>query len=336
MNSTAMTLVPTQATEVATFGQVIQTYVALAGQIAKTEFVPESYRNRPEAILACFLKGRELGLDPFQSLESIDVIKGRPGLKPEAMRGLVQAAGHRIWPDTYTDTKVTMCGARKDDPERVESVTWTLDDAKRAELTSNATWKKYPRAMLTARATSELCRLMFSDVIKGLSYTPEEVESFVIDTPSRTVSSLPDPPAVEAETVGVLPNLATDAERDAVNARLATLDTEMTDEAKRLWKAEVGPPFKSVERFTGEHAAKALALCDAVEKEVFARRRRHVYAVLGEIEKHTGEKIADEDRHAIVSSATNGATESTGRLSEAQLAAVLDQLAPLRPPTEAA
>lgn len=156
-------------------GESIVVFGNLAGQIAKTEFVPDAFRNRPEAVLACMMFGQELGLPPMASLNLTQSIKGKVGLKPEGMRAVVQAHGHRIWTEAYTDESVTLCGQREGE-EHVERVTWTLADAKRAELTSNPSWKKYPRAMLLARATSELCRLQFADVTGGIAYGPDELE----------------------------------------------------------------------------------------------------------------------------------------------------------------
>ena len=148
---------------------------AIACRIAQTEFVPASYRNRPEAIFACLLYGRELGLGPMASLQAVNVIKGKPSLSPEAMRARVFAAGHRIDVLEYTDEKVSLHGIRSDGTKA--NVEWTIEDAKRANLAGGDSWRKYPRAMLVARATSELCRLLFPDVLNGASYSAEELQS---------------------------------------------------------------------------------------------------------------------------------------------------------------
>jgi hypothetical protein len=70
-----------------------------------------------------------------------------------------------------------LCGQRHGEDE-VERVDWDLARAKNAGLGTGDNWKKYPRAMLLARATSELCRLKFADIVGGLSYTPDELEEF--------------------------------------------------------------------------------------------------------------------------------------------------------------
>jgi hypothetical protein len=41
---------------------------------------------------------------------------------------------------------------------------------------ADSNWRKYPRAMLLARATSELASMLFSDCLSGVIYTPEELE----------------------------------------------------------------------------------------------------------------------------------------------------------------
>jgi hypothetical protein len=147
----------------------------LAERIYRTEFVKGALRGRPEAVLACILAGHEVGVGPLQALAKIDVIDGKPTMSSELMRGLVLRAGHDIWVEENTTTRVTVCG-RRAGREFVSKVTWTMDDAKRAGLAGKQNWQKYPRAMLLARATSELCRLMFADVLGGISYSVEELE----------------------------------------------------------------------------------------------------------------------------------------------------------------
>lgn len=148
----------------------------VAQKIANTPFVPMAFRNKPESVYAAVLYGEELGLGPMQSLTQIHVIEGKPSLAPEGMRGLVLKAGHRIDVKVAANDRVVLYGRRADSGSEA-TVEWTMKDAQLAGLAGRGAWKTYPRAMLMARATSELCRMLFADIIAGLSYTPEEVMS---------------------------------------------------------------------------------------------------------------------------------------------------------------
>ncbi len=174
------------------------TFWKLAQRIQATEMVPAAMRNRPDAILAAFMRGYEAGFGPMQALDSFDVIQGRVSLKAEAMRALVLDAGHQIVLEDVTDDsgKVVAVRAncrRKDwPPDMWQGYGYSLEDAFVAGLIGKDTWKKNPRSMLDARATSGACRRYFPDVLAGMSYTPEEVRDFD-DTPAAITSPPPQP-----------------------------------------------------------------------------------------------------------------------------------------------
>ena len=146
----------------------------LAQRIAATEFVPKGLRGKPEAVMAAMLYGREAGVGEMQALSKIHVVDGRPGMAAELMRALVFQHGHELWIEESSSTRCIVAGKRRDST-RETRVTWTLDDGKRAGLLGKDNWKKYPDAMLLARATAKLCRAVFPDVLAGLSYTLEEL-----------------------------------------------------------------------------------------------------------------------------------------------------------------
>lgn len=176
----------------------------LAKAIAHTDFVPKGLRGKEEAVLAAILTGHELGIEPMQALAKIYVIEGRPTISAEMMRAIVERAGHEVYPTELTNTRVTVCGKRKGSDRPPVEVTWTIDDAKRAKLDQKDVWRKYPRAMLYARATSEICRMLFPDVLAGVSYTKEELEDGVIpddETPTAVglVGYEPKPAPAEPE-----------------------------------------------------------------------------------------------------------------------------------------
>ncbi len=164
----------------------------LAERICRTDFVPPAFRGKPEATLAAMLTGDELGIKPMTALQKIHVIDGRPGLASELMRALILQQGHELWVEEKTATRVTIAGCRRGS-DRVSRVTWTADDVKRAGLGGRTNHQKFPRAMLTARATAELARDIFPDVIGGLYAVEELQDGFIESDVAEVVEDTPAP-----------------------------------------------------------------------------------------------------------------------------------------------
>ena len=157
--------------------QVVSNVAALAVKIAGTEFVPRDLRGKPESVAAAILYGREVGLPPMTALTQTHVIEGKPSTSAEGMRALVLAAGHSLEVLEATGSVCRM-RARRRGGEVWTELAWTIDQARAAGLAGKDVWKRYPRAMLAARCTDELCGLVFPDVVHGLAVIhPEEVDA---------------------------------------------------------------------------------------------------------------------------------------------------------------
>jgi hypothetical protein len=150
--------------------QVMSDVAKLADYISDTEFVPKQLRNKPAAIAACILTGRELGIGPMQSLKSIYMVQGVPSLSAEYKRARALAAGHEISIDETNSTRCIIRG-RRAGTDRWVTITWNMDMAKRAKLDGKETWRAYPQRLLQARASGELCDLLFPDATLGLATT---------------------------------------------------------------------------------------------------------------------------------------------------------------------
>lgn len=103
----------------------------------------------------------------------------KPAMTAQLMSALVRNAGHTLreqW-DQETNT-ATATLIRKDDPSFEHVAVWDEEKARVAGLwESTPTWMQYPKAMLTARAMSEVCRHAASEVLLGFSYVPEEFQT---------------------------------------------------------------------------------------------------------------------------------------------------------------
>lgn len=148
---------------------------SIAQQLAGTSFVPKVMQGRPDEVCAAMLTGRELGLPPMSTLRAIDVIDGTPAMRALLMRALVLRAGHDMWVEESTETRAIIKGKRRGS-NRVETSTWTMDRARKAGLTNKRNWQNHPGAMLVARGTTEVARLIAPDELLALPYSIEELE----------------------------------------------------------------------------------------------------------------------------------------------------------------
>lgn len=146
----------------------------IATRLVQSSFVPQGFRGKPEEATAAILAGLEVGLQPMAALRSFDVIQGTAAPRAVTLRAVVQAAGHEMVLVESTNTRCRMKGRRKGSADW-QAVTWTIERARDLQLTGKDNWKKQPAAMLVARATSELARLIASDAILGIGYSAEEI-----------------------------------------------------------------------------------------------------------------------------------------------------------------
>ncbi len=161
-------------------------------ELIKSGFLPSSIKT-PEQFMAIVLKGRELGVPPMQACAHIHIINGKPTMSAELM--LCQIL--KLFPQTrisYPVRSAKECQIKVTRPGNEPSLfSYTIEEAANAGLLRNPVWKSYPRAMLHARAVSEMARSLFPDAISGISYTPEELGASVSE--SGDVIDIPATPS---------------------------------------------------------------------------------------------------------------------------------------------
>lgn len=166
----------------------------------------------------------------------------KPAMTAQLMSALVRNAGHTLreqWDAENNTATATLI--RNDDPDFEHVAVWDEKKARVAGLwESTPTWMQYPKAMLTARAMSEVCRHAASEVLLGFSYVPEEFQtaesaSRVLDMREQVkhdmtrlnMSSEKVAEVLDGVTLPGIPvALMTPRELEEVNARIGVIEYE--------------------------------------------------------------------------------------------------------------
>ena len=193
---TATALTPT------TFPQWMQ----LAETMSKSGLVPKDFKDKPGDCLIAMQMGASVGLNPFQAIQSIAVINGRPCMWGDAVLGIVMASGLcEDINETDDGTTATCTVKRKGKPTPVVR-SFSMEMAKAAKVwmagrdnqpgkwislsERPGPWQSYPERMRQMRARSWALRDAFPDVLKGLAIR-EEVDDYGDQDPGEPKNITP-------------------------------------------------------------------------------------------------------------------------------------------------
>ena len=231
----------------------------VAHTLAQSNLVPDAYRGRPNDVFVAINMGSELGMEPFQAIQSIAVIEGKPCLYGDGLIGVVRASPKCMWikESLSDDGKTATCETqRKDDPQTI-SATYSWSDAVQAGIDSKYNWKKHPKRMLQMRARAYCLRDAYPDLLKGLGVV-EERQDHDNSPPPITDYSLPKPVEQVKEVFG-------DGVTEAITT-LAEVEHAMhqSDSMEALLKAadlakQLKPEDQGVARVTYKKMRTALA-----------------------------------------------------------------------------
>lgn len=214
----AMTAPTTPALQrMAAEAAALDTAFKMAQSLSKTNVVPQRFQqsfipkgaSEPQGIAAAYdlaaaiVYGAEIGLSALQAAQNVFPVHGQPSVYAKTMVAQVRrwidqnGSGHGpegddVWEVSATADRVVWAGRRNG---KTASAEWTKQRAETAGFTKNELYRKLPIEMLRAKAQTEVCRILFQDVLLGMSNSVEELQLADGVVVQRVTSTRPAPKA---------------------------------------------------------------------------------------------------------------------------------------------
>ena len=145
--------------------------------------------------------GREMGLPPVESLNSLYFVNGRVAIYGEAVPLQIMRAGHKISWGVCNSQTASVTITRGDTGESMSN-TFTMQMAEERGYTKNAIYKAYPENMLKWRVLSMTAKFICPDALHGIGIKEElEAELAQPDSPfaeKKTTKKIADPESLSA------------------------------------------------------------------------------------------------------------------------------------------
>ena len=167
-----------------------------AGMLAKSDLIPDQFRNKPANVLIAMNLASRLNADIFHIMQSIYVVHGRPAFAGQFYIACINTSG-RYAPIRYEETKdengqTVACRVITTDlrtRQQVEGPWVSLDMArKEGWIKNNPKWSSMPELMLRYRAAAFFTRTYCPDVTMGVPIEGEQ-EDISAAAPPPTITA---------------------------------------------------------------------------------------------------------------------------------------------------
>lgn len=302
-----------------------------AAAIAKSSMCPAAFKGKPEEVLLVWEVADALDLDlTVLTLNQFFVpAAGRVGLMAQLQMSLAGRQGHQFrWGDRSNESATVFIRRRGD--EIWQEFTYTIDDARLAKLAGKDVWQAHPGPMLECRAVTRAIRRVCPEVLLGVgSFAGDE---FMVEPHAGDIVVVDDGTS-DGTSAGT--SAGTESAPQSAPSQVsggAAGDTDEADPvaAARNERAKIFAAFSRIpEGLWRQQWAKAWReagfpreVQDLPEEQLEpARQVVRQYVVLAALD--AVQVTGDEKRHAFISKATDGATESCKALTAEQMAAVM-------------
>ncbi len=225
----------------------------------KSGLLPAHIKNTQSA-LAIIQKGIELGIPPMYALSNIVVVQGRPTANAELMLALIYRdhGDDAVVFTESTPTRCTISYKRRGWATR-QAHSFTIEEARAANLVKAGPWTQYPAAMLRARCISATARMAFPDSIGGM-YSADELGATVevIDGQVQ-ITALPESPPEPLPIGGEMANTGRQYQTHTILAELTIMQSVWRELTGEIVTIPEGKNLETLQRFRDRWQEKITA-----------------------------------------------------------------------------
>lgn len=169
---------------------------ALANWLKDSSLIPSALRGKPADLMIVIATGRELGLSPMQSVRSLHVVDGKPGMSAELIAARIRRSSVcRFLRLIESSDQIATYASQRVEDDTPTAISFSFEEAQKMGLSGKDNYKKQPATMLRARCISKLGRIMYQDVLSGV-YETSELDDIASSATVTVIDAPPQQPSV--------------------------------------------------------------------------------------------------------------------------------------------